>query len=120
MAPFSGFPANTLPLLRELSAFERETYAARKKEIQRDLQNPAKAFVDAMVSGLQALRPEMTGIPKINKSISPLNNDLRFAKEGTPLYKDHLLIWFWEGPSKKTSPGSECASIPTESASASA
>ncbi len=105
MAAFTGFPAETLPLLRELPSFDRDTYAARKKEIQHALQDPAKAYVDAMIPALQAIRPGITGIPKINKSISPLNNDLRFAPEGTPRYKDHLLIWFWEGPSKKGSPG---------------
>ncbi len=106
MASFTGFPADTLPLLRALPGFDRDTYAARKPDVQRALQLPAKACVEAMVEALRAqVSPGLTGSPKINKSISPLHNDLRFAKEGTPLYKDHLLLWFWEGDSKKTSPG---------------
>lgn len=105
MASFTGFPTEALPLLRALPDFDRDTYAARKPEVKRALQDPAKAFVEAMVPALQAaVSPGLTGEPKINRSISPLNNDLRFAPPGSPLYKDHLLLWFWEGPAKKGAP----------------
>lgn len=105
MTDFTGFTEETLPLLAALPDFTRDDYAGRKAEIVEAIQDPAKAFVAAMIDELRAtVSPGITGEPKINGSISPLNNDLRFAKAGTPLYKDHLLLWFWEGPSKKTSP----------------
>lgn len=105
MTDFTGFTRRTTPLLGELPDFTRDDYASRKPEIVADIVDPAKAFVGAMVEELQeTVSPGITGTAKVNGSISPLNNDLRFAKAGTPLYKDHLLLWFWEGPSKKTSP----------------
>ena len=106
MAAFHGFPDDTIDLLTRLPGFDREAYAAHKQHIQRTLQDPAKAFVQAMLPALRAqISPGLDGAPAINKSISPLNNDLRFARPGTPMYKDHLLVWFWEGDSKKTAPG---------------
>lgn len=105
MADFIGFTDRTIPLLEELPDFTRDDYAERKPDVVADITDPAKAFVDAMIDELQeTVSPGITGAAKVNGSISPLNNDLRFAKAGTPLYKDHLLLWFWEGPSKKTSP----------------
>lgn len=105
MPDFQGFTDAMLPLLGRLPDFDRDEYAAHKSEIVDAIQDPAKAFVTAMVDELrETVSPGVTGEPKINGSISPLNNDLRFAKAGTPPYKDHLLLWFWEGASKKTSP----------------
>lgn len=105
MTDFTGFTDETLPLLAALPDFTRDDYEGRKSEIVEAIQDPAKAFATSMVDELRdVVSPGVTGDPKINGSISPLNNDLRFAKAGTPLYKDHLLLWFWEGPSKKTSP----------------
>lgn len=105
MPEFHGFTDETLPLLERLPDFSRDDYAANKSEIIEAIQEPAKAFVTDMIDELrETVSPGITGAPKINGSISPLNNDLRFAKAGTPPYKDHLLLWFWEGPSKKTSP----------------
>ena len=105
MADFTGFTDQTIPLLDELPDFTRDDYAERKTEVVAAITDPAKAFVDAMIEELQeTMSPGITGAAKVNGSISPLNNDLRFAKAGTPLYKDHLLLWFWEGASKKTSP----------------
>ena len=37
-------------------------------------------------------------------SVSPLHRDLRFAPEGAPRYKDHLLLTAWEGADKRTAP----------------
>lgn len=105
MTTFEGFAADAIGLLAQLPDFTRDDYAARKPEIVEQLQDPAKAFVEAIVPELQeSVSAGLTGTPKINGSISPLNNDLRFAPAGTPLYKDHLLLWFWEGASKKGAP----------------
>lgn len=105
MAHFDGFDDASLDLLRRLPGFDRDAYAAHKPDIDRLLFDPAKAFVVDLLDALRdEVSPGLEGAPKVNGSISPLNNDLRFAREGTPPYKDHLLVWFWEGASKKASP----------------
>lgn len=105
MVDFDGFPDDATKLLAELPGFTRDDYARWKAEVQAALLNAAKAYVVAMVRALrEVFGPGIDGSPKVNGSISPLTNDLRFAPEGTPPYRDHLLVWFWDGPSKKTSP----------------
>ena len=105
MTTFTGFPATAPALLAELPGLARDDYVARKPEITATLVEPAKAYVEATVPALrEVFGPGIDGAPKIGGSISPLNNDLRFAAEGTPLYRDHLLVWFWDGPAKKGSP----------------
>lgn len=102
---FTGFTTSTIGLLRELPDFSRDDYADRKPEIVEHLLDPAKAFVGAALDELRdQVSPGLDGAAKVNGSISPLNNDLRFAPPGSPLYKDHLLLWFWEGPAKKGAP----------------
>lgn len=49
-----------------------------------------------------AISPQIVAEPKTNGSIAPINNDLRFSPDKT--YKDHLLLKFWEGESKKLAP----------------
>lgn len=104
MRDFDGFPKEGLALLSELGTRDRAWFQENKKRYDALVAAPAKAFVDAMTEGLQAaISPGIVGQPKTNGSISPINNDLRFAKGKAP-YKDHLLIRWWEGPNKKTAP----------------
>lgn len=102
MTTFSGYDEEALDLLARMPGWTRDDYAANKPQVTEVLIDPTKAFVEAMVPVLrEQVSPGLTGEPKVNGSISPLNNDVRFAK-GRDLYKDHLLVWFWEGASKKT------------------
>ena len=65
---------------------------------------PTKRLVEALGDRLAAsFAPDIAAQPKTNGSISPINNDLRFAKDKSP-YKDHVLLRFWEGPSRNSSP----------------
>jgi uncharacterized protein (DUF2461 family) len=99
---FDGYPEGTLALLAEMPGWTRDDYATRKPEVGSLVIDPSKAFVEAMIPALHdKVSPGLTGVPKINGSISPMNNDVRFSK-GKDLYKDHVLMWFWEGGSKKT------------------
>ncbi len=75
----------------------RKTYAA-------EVVAPTKLFVTALGERLAgSFAPNIVALPKTNGSIGPINNDLRFSPDKTP-YKDHLLLRFWEGDDKKTSP----------------
>ncbi|MGI9603656.1 MAG: DUF2461 domain-containing protein, partial [Acidimicrobiales bacterium] len=101
---FSGFSADGLALLAALPDHNKEWFAAHKAEYTELLAEPAKAFAAAMIGALQDdVSPGVEGQPKVNGSISPINNDLRFSPDKSP-YKDHLLFKWWEGPEKKTAP----------------
>ncbi|MEQ9321220.1 MAG: DUF2461 domain-containing protein [Polyangiaceae bacterium] len=104
MTAFAGFSEEGLALLTELGKRDRAWFQANKKRYDALVADPAKSFVDAMTESLQAsISSGIVGQPKTNGSISPINNDLRFAKGKAP-YKDHLLIRWWEGSKKKTAP----------------
>jgi uncharacterized protein (TIGR02453 family) len=101
---FGGFDAEGLQLLTELGTRDRAWFLTNKKRYDQLVAEPAKAFVEAMNDRLQeSISPAIVGLPKTNGSISPINNDLRFAKGKAP-YKDHLLFRWWEGANKKTAP----------------
>lgn len=69
-----------------------------------EIAEPAKAFVDALGPLLQtSISAGIEFAPRVNGSIAPINNDIRFSPEANP-YKDHLLFKFWEGPDKKVAP----------------
>ncbi len=102
LGPFGGFPPEGLSLLSELGRHDKEWFAQRREVYDRCVADPAKRFADAMGEELRAtVSAGITAQPKVNGSISPINNDLRFRPDAQP-YKDHLLFRFWEGRSKKT------------------
>lgn len=101
---FDGFPAETFPLLTRIGDGDRDAFQAIKKDYDRDVAAPAKAFVDAMTTALQqTVSPLIVGEARTNGSIAPINNDLRFNPDAQP-YKDHLFVKWWEGDDKKTAP----------------
>ncbi|MDH4171555.1 MAG: DUF2461 domain-containing protein [Acidimicrobiia bacterium] len=101
---FEGFGSNGLDMLRGLGAHDKDWFAAHRADYTAWLATPAKAFAEAMIEALRDdVSPGLDGQPKVNGSISPINNDLRFAPDKAP-YKDHYLFKWWEGPNKKTAP----------------
>jgi len=101
---FAGFGADGLALLAALPTRDKDWFAAHKAEYNEQLLEPAKGFAAAMIEALQDdVSPGIEGAPKVNGSISPINNDLRFSPDKPP-YKDHYLFKWWEGPEKKTAP----------------
>jgi uncharacterized protein (TIGR02453 family) len=104
MADFEGFSRAGLTLLGRLPEFEKDEFEAHRKEYRAELQDPSKAFVDAVGVRLrERLGPGIQFAAKTHGSISPMNNDLRFNPDA-PRYKDHILMRFWEGPRKKEAP----------------
>lgn len=101
---FTGFPRPGLDLLTELGHRDKAWLDANRATYDDAVAAPAKAFVDALGERLRTeVSPDLVAIAKVNGSISPINNDVRFAPGAAP-YKDHLLFRFWEGAAKQTAP----------------
>lgn len=99
-----GFTKKGLRLLGALPGYDKDRFAADKAEYQRLIAEPTKVFVDELGPRLAAaISPAIEWSAKTNGSISPINNDLRFNPDAAP-YKDHVLVRFWEGPTKRTAP----------------
>jgi len=104
MSEFAGFSNAGLALLDHLPDLDRDGFQAVRPEYEAEILSPAKDFVVAVGDLLQErVSPELNAEPKVNGSLSPINNDLRFSPD-KPLYKDHLLFNFWEGAPKKLAP----------------
>jgi uncharacterized protein (TIGR02453 family) len=104
MAEFTGFPAEGLALLTVLPRRDTAWFKANRPTYEAAVALPAKAFVDALGDRLRSnISVGIVSSPKVNGSIAPINNDVRFSK-GKSAYKDHLLFRFWEGSEKKTAP----------------
>ena len=96
---FTGFDPATVALLAELPDWDVDRYSARKAELAAGVTKPGLALIEDVAGRLDA-DLTVTG----RSSVSPLHRDLRFAPEGSPRYKDHLLLTAWEGADKRTSP----------------
>jgi uncharacterized protein (DUF2461 family) len=96
---FTGFDPATVALLAELPDWDADQYSARKAELAAGVTKPGLALIEDVTGRLDA---DLTVTSR--SSVSPLHRDLRFAPEGSPRYKDHLLLTAWQGADKQTSP----------------
>ncbi|MEQ9398445.1 MAG: DUF2461 family protein [Longimicrobiales bacterium] len=111
---FDGFSNEGLALLGRLPTMDKKAFQARKKTYQAELQEPLKAFVDALGPVLQEqISDGLDFAAKTHGSIGPINNDVRFNPDA-PTYKDHVLLRFWEGADKKAAPTLYVRLTPTE------
>lgn len=101
---FSGFSNEGLAFLTALGSRDKAFLDSNRSTYTNEVAEPAKAFVVAMGEALaDTISPDIVAVPKTNGSISPINNDVRFARDASP-YKDHLLFRFWEGTDRKAAP----------------
>lgn len=103
---FTGFPPEAVRFYRQLAAHnERDWFAAHKAVYERQVLEPAQAFVVALGARLRRLSPTLRFDPRPggSGSIFRIHRDTRFSKDKTP-YKTHLGIFFWEGE-RKWGPG---------------
>lgn len=100
---FEGFSKEARDFMARLPSRDPAWFKDNRKDYVRLIADPTKALVSDLGEALGRLAPNIQAVPKTNQSISPINNDLRFAPDKPP-YKDHLLLHFWEGQKKKTSP----------------
>lgn len=96
---FAGFDPAAIALLAQLPDWDADQYATHKAELAAGLTKPGLALIQDVTGRLDA---DLTVTSR--SSVSPLHRDLRFAPEGSPRYKDHLLLTAWEGADKRTSP----------------
>jgi len=96
---FGGFDLAAVALLGRLPDMTAEEYAAHKATLTAGLTRPGGDLIADVAASLDA---DLTVVSR--SSVSPLHRDLRFAPEGAPRYKDHLLLTTWEGADKRTSP----------------
>jgi hypothetical protein len=96
---FTGFDPATVALLAELPDWDADQYSTRKAELAAGVTKPGRALIEDVAGRLDA---DLTVTSR--SSVSPLHRDLRFAPEGSPRYKDHLLLTAWQGAGKRTSP----------------
>ena len=105
-AAFSGFTKETVRFFNGLRRNNnREWFNRNRETYDKQVMEPAKAFVTAMGERLKAVVPKVIAVPLINKSIFRINRDTRFTLDPSP-YKTHLGLYFWEGTKPKMeSPG---------------
>lgn len=101
---FEGFSAEGLRFLTKLGTSDKAWFDEHRKTYQKEVVAPTKAFVTDLGEVLaRRVSASIVAEPKTNRSIAPINNDVRFAPNKPP-YKDHLLLKFWDGPDKKLAP----------------
>ena len=96
---FDGFDPTAIALLEQLPDTSADDYASHKATLAAGVSKPGAALIADVADVLDA---DLTVVPR--SSVSPLHRDLRFAPEGAPRYKDHLLLTTWEGADKRSSP----------------
>lgn len=96
-----SFPQSTVKFLTALSRNNNKKWFNHNRErFEVEFLQPAVQFVFDMGDRLPELSPNISVIPKIDKSIFRLHRDVRFSKDKSP-YKTNLGLYFWEGKRKK-------------------
>lgn len=103
MTQFTGYPDGALNLLTRIGAGDRDFFAANKDAYTQEILEPTRALVVGLAPILhQGVSEDLQVVDRVNGSISPITNDLRF--HSGPPYKDYVLLRFWEGTDKAHSP----------------
>ncbi|MGL1893402.1 MAG: DUF2461 domain-containing protein [Spirochaetaceae bacterium] len=71
----------------------REWFQDNKERYTNFLINPFKQLVRSLSEYMLTIDPEFVVEPKVDKTISRINKDIRFSKDKTP-YKTHIFITF--------------------------
>lgn len=71
----------------------REWYAENKRTYERVLLYPFQRMVKELAGTMFSIDPELEIIPRVSKTISRLNRDIRFSKDKT-LYRDTMWLTF--------------------------
>ena len=90
--PFPGFPAETLPFLRDLKANnKREWFQPRKPIYEEKVKAPLVELVLALGEELRDFGTDLVTAP--DKAIYRIYRDVRFSKDKSP-YKTHVAAVF--------------------------
>ncbi|GAF87834.1 unnamed protein product [marine sediment metagenome] len=100
MGNFSGFGPETIKFLAALGKNNTKAwFDENRAAYDAHYVTPARDIIEAVAGPLRKIAPDICAEPRINGSIFRVNRDIRFSADKTP-YKDHIDIWFWEGPRK--------------------
>jgi uncharacterized protein (TIGR02453 family) len=98
------FDQATFDFLRALSAGRDKAWFDSNRAIyEAKLLGPMRHLVDVVGGRLVKSDPTFETTPLVNKTLTRLNRDMRFAKGGSP-YKDHMLALFYRQGRKKQDP----------------
>jgi len=99
---FKGYSKKTLPFLASIRKNNnKEWFEAHKKEYEKLILEPSRAFVVEMGEHLQALEPTINAIPKINKSLYRIYRDTRRMGANKEPIKSRIGVIFWQGNTKR-------------------
>ena len=92
---FTGFPLGLLHFLEELSRYNnRKWFEANRDRYEREVREPALAYITAMEAPLKKISPHFTAVPKkVGGSLMRLHRDVRFSNNKLP-YKTNVGIQF--------------------------
>ena len=92
---FAGFSLGMLHFLNDLSRHNnRKWFEVNKQRYERELREPALAFIEAMSEPLARLSPHFRAEPKkVGGSLMRIYRDVRFSKDKRP-YKTNVGIQF--------------------------
>lgn len=92
---FPGFHPRLFQFLAELEEHnDREWFGEHRERYERDVREPARAFIRAMAPALQALSPALVASDKkVGGSLMRVHRDVRFSPDKSP-YKTNVGIQF--------------------------
>lgn len=93
--PFAGFPLGLLHFLEDLSRHnDKKWFDANRDRYEREVREPALAFIAAMHKPITSLSPHFTAVPKkVGGSLMRIHRDTRFSNDKRP-YKTNVGIQF--------------------------
>lgn len=102
-AEFPGFSKKAIDFLEKLAKNNNKAwFETHKDEYERYLREPSRDFVRAAAEPLGTIAPGVHADPRVNRSLFRIYRDQRRVKDGPP-FKEHVALWFWEGPGHRIS-----------------
>jgi uncharacterized protein (TIGR02453 family) len=99
---FSGFSKDTLPFLESIRKNNnKEWFELHKREYEKLILEPSRAFVEEMGEHLMALEPTICYAPKINHSLFRIYRDTRRMGANKLPLKHRIGVIFWQGSGKR-------------------
>ena len=96
-----GFSSETFALLDDLKSHrDKSWFDANRKRYESNLLEPLRAAVTYVGPRLQEVVPDMEIRPQVNKTLTRINRDMRFAR-GQSAYKDNMLALFYREGRKR-------------------
>lgn len=108
------FSSATFAFLNDLTDFrDKQWFDANRPRYEAHLLGPMRSLVSVIGAQLREQVPDMEIRPQVNKCITRINRDMRFARGKSP-YKDHMLALFYREGRKKEDPQLFVGIQPTE------